>query len=181
MEQKNKVSVKINGQEYSIIGAETKEHLLRVSNFVDEKMEAISKANKKLSTSMIAVLTSINIADQYLKMKSRLEELEKGIKEPQQKIDELERYIEALHNGLNEKDEAYSDLEKRMKEINVDQQGDEQINLLKKELLEKEADLEKAQTLINDLQNKLFANQVKLVEVTNELEECTRKNDFLKK
>lgn len=181
MEQKNKVSVKINGQEYSIIGAETKEYLLKVSSFVDDKMETIAKANKKLSTSMIAVLTSINIADQYLKMKSHFEELEKEAKKPQQKISELERHIETLHNELNEKDEAYSDLEKKIEEIKVDKQEDGQINLLKKELLEKEDDLEKAQTLINDLQNKLFANQIKLVETTNELDECMRKNDFLKK
>ena len=181
MEQKNKVSVKINGQEYSIVGAETKEYLLKVSNFVDEKMESIAKANKKLSTSMIAVLTAVNIADQYLKIKNRFEELEKDTKKPQQEISELKKYIETLQDGLNEKDEAYSALEKSIEDIKATKQENEQVDLLKRELLEKEKSLEKAQVLINELRNKLFAHQIKLVEATNELDECMRKNDFLEK
>ncbi len=181
MEQKNKVTVKINGQEYSVVGAEPKEYLLKVSSFVDDKMEDIAKANTKLSTSMMAVLTCINIADQYIKTKDSLDEKEKEIQQPQQEIMELEKHIETLHSELNEKDRAYSELEKKIEEIGTDLQEDEQIGLLREELLEKEDDLEKAQALINDLQNKLFANQIKLVETTNELDECIRKSDFLKK
>ncbi len=175
------MTVKINGQEYSIVGAEPKEYLLKVSSFVDDKMETIAKANKKLSTSMIAVLTCINIADQYIKTQDSLDEKEKEIQQPQQEIIELEKHIETLHSELNEKDRAYSALEEKIEEIETDLQEDEQIGLLKKELLEKEDDLEKAQALINDLQNKLFANQIKLVETTNELDECIRRSDFLKK
>ncbi len=175
------MTVKINGQEYSIVGAEPKEYLLKVSSFVDDKMETIAKANKKLSTSMIAVLTCINIADQYIKTQDCLDEKEKEIQQPQQEIIELEKHIETLHSELNEKDRAYSALEEKIEEIETDLQEDEQIGLLKKELLEKEDDLEKAQALINDLQNKLFANQIKLVETTNELDECIRRSDFLKK
>ena len=175
------MTVKINGQEYSVVGAEPKEYLLKVSSFVDDKMEIIAKANKKLSTSMIAVLTCINIADQYIKTQDCLNERIKEIQQPQQRIMELEKHIETLHSELDEKDREYSDLEKKIEEIEVDSQEDEQISLLKKELSEKENDLEKAQDLINDLQNKLFANQIKLVETTNELDECIRKSDFLKK
>ncbi len=175
------MTVKINGQEYSIVGAEPKEYLLKVSSFVDDKMETIAKANKKLSTSMIAVLTCINIADQYIKTQDSLDEKEKEIRQPQQEIIELEKHIETLHSELNEKDRAYSALEEKIEEIETDLQEDEQTGLLKKELLEKEDDLEKAQALINDLQNKLFANQIKLVETTNELDECIRRSDFLKK
>src|SRR5690606_2011717 len=105
MNQKNKVLVKINGQEYPIVGAEPKEYLLKVGSFVDDKMEAIAKANKKLSTSMIAVLTCINITDQYLKMKSHLEEIKKELEQPQEQMKELERYIETLYAQLQEKDE----------------------------------------------------------------------------
>lgn len=181
MNQRNKVLIKINGQEYPIMGAEPKEYLLKVGSFVDDKMEVIAKANKNLSTSMIAVLTAINIADQYLKIEVDFEETKKEIEHPRLKVSELEKYVETLRNELNEKDEAYSNLEKKIEEIETNQQEDERINLLKKELLEKEDDLEKAQALINDLQNKLFANQIKLVEATNELDECKRKSDFLEK
>ena len=78
MKQRNRVLVKINGQEYPIVGAEPKEYLLKVSSFVDDKMGVIAKSNENLSTSMIAVLTSINIADQYLKTKANFDELKKN-------------------------------------------------------------------------------------------------------
>ena len=157
MNQKNKVLVKINGQEYPIVGAEPKEYLLKVGSFVDDNMESVAKANNRLSTSMIAVLTCINISDQYLKLKSALEEMKKELMKPQEKINELEVYIESMHNKLNEKD-------------------DEQVHILRNQLQDKENDLEKAQTLINDLQNKLFDNQIKLVQAIKELEDYTVKN-----
>ncbi len=180
MSQKNKVLVKINGQEYPIVGAEPKEYLLKVGSFVDDNMEAVAKANKKLSTSMIAVLTCINITDQFLKMKNNFEELQKEIQLPQVEIDELEKYIATLHDQLKEKDEAYFNLEKKIEEIELQQQEDERIKALNDQLLEKEDDLQKAQILINDLQNKLFDNQIKLVQATKELEEYMVKNDLKK-
>lgn len=181
MGQRNKVVVKINGQEYSIVGAEPKEYLLKVGSFVDEKMEAVAKANQKLSTSMIAVLTCINVADQYFKEQNKFEELQKDLEQPQQVINELEKYIETLHKELSEKDEAYSQLEKKIEEIESNQQVDEKIILLQEQLVEKEDDLEKAETIINDLQNKLFDNQIKLVQATSDLDECIRKSQDNKK
>lgn len=180
MSQKNKVLVKINGQEYPIVGAEPKEYLLKVGSFVDDNMEAVAKANKKLSTSMIAVLTCINITDQFLKMKNNFEELKKEMQLPQVEIEELEKYIETLRDQLKEKDEAYFNLEKKIEEIELQQQEDERIKALNDQLLEKEDDLQKAQILINDLQNKLFDNQIKLVQATKELEEYMVKNDLKK-
>lgn len=175
MAQRNKVVVKINGQEYSIVGAEAKEYLLKVGSFVDEKMETVAKANKKLSTSMIAVLTSINIADQYFKTRSDLEKLEDQLKEPEQIISELEKHVEGLHNELEEKDQAYLELEEKLRQIEDNQEVDEQVALLGEKLLQKEEDLEKAQGLINDLRNKLLDNQLQLVQLTNELDECKKK------
>ncbi len=176
MNQKNKVLVKINGQEYPIVGAEPKEYLLKVGSFVDDNMESVAKANNRLSTSMIAVLTCINISDQYLKLKSALEEMKKELMKPQEKINELEVYIESMHNKLNEKDEKYLSLEKKLEEIELSQEDDEQVHILRNQLQDKENDLEKAQTLINDLQNKLFDNQIKLVQAIKELEDYTVKN-----
>ncbi len=181
MKEKNKVLIKINGQEYPIVGAEPKEHLLKVGSFVDDKMEAVAKSNKTLSTSMIAVLTSINIADQYLKTKSSYEEIEKHLEQPKEEIKELESHIETLNNQLKEKDQEYSNLQEKIEEIQANQEDSDQEILLKEKLLEKDQNLEKAQDLINDLQNKLFANQIKLVEAINELDECRRKSDFRKK
>lgn len=61
----NKVTVKIANHEYTIVGEEKREYLLQLAAHVDEQIEATAKANPKLSQVMTAVLTSINIADEY--------------------------------------------------------------------------------------------------------------------
>ena len=137
MKQRNRVLVKINGQEYPIVGAEPKEYLLKVSSFVDDKMGVIAKSNENLSTSMIAVLTSINIADQYLKTKANFDELKKELEQSRLKIAELEKNIKTLHIQLDEKTKACSNLEKKMERFETSKNGDEQISSLKKELSEK--------------------------------------------
>lgn len=180
MNQKNKVLVKINGQEYPIVGAEPKEYLLKVGSFVDDKMEAIAKGNKRLSTSMIAVLTCINITDQYLKLKNAFDDVQKELVEPQHEINELEKYVDSLHSQLKEKDDAYINLQKEIKQTEVENMDNEHVKALQVQLMDKDKDLEKAQMLVNDLQNKLFDNQIKLVQATKDLEKYLESTDLKK-
>lgn len=65
--QKNRVYVRIGGIEYALVGAEPDEYIQKVALYVDKKMNEITKKNSKLSTSMVAVLTSLNIADDFFK------------------------------------------------------------------------------------------------------------------
>ena len=44
-----------------------REHMQRISNIVDDKMRELYDNNKKMSTSMVAVLTALNMTDEYLK------------------------------------------------------------------------------------------------------------------
>ncbi len=129
---------------------------------------------------MIAVLTCINISDQYLKAKQELEHIKSEMSKPNEELNELHRYIETLLNELKEKDETLFNLEKKLEELEGYKNEDEQMNLLKDQLSQKEDDLDKAQILINDLQNKLFDYQIKLVQTTKELEEYKMKSDFKK-
>ena len=74
-----KTTVHILGKEYNIRGEESAEYIHRVALFVNEKMTEIKKANALLDSGNIAVLTSINIADEYLKLKDELDSLKKDI------------------------------------------------------------------------------------------------------
>jgi cell division protein ZapA len=62
---KNKVEVRICGKDYTLVGVESDEYIQRVGLYIDKKMNEITKTNTKLSTSMAAVLTAINVADDY--------------------------------------------------------------------------------------------------------------------
>lgn len=64
---KNKVEIRIAGKDYTVVGVESEEYIQRVGLYIDRKMNEIMKVNNKLSTSMVAVLTAINVADDYLK------------------------------------------------------------------------------------------------------------------
>ena len=67
MAEKTKVDVIIAGKPYTIIGYESDEYIQRIGLYVDKKMGEISKGNGKLSTSGVAVLAALNVADDYFK------------------------------------------------------------------------------------------------------------------
>jgi cell division protein ZapA len=75
--QKNRTIVDIFGQQYIIIGSESASHIRLVASMVDEKMREISSSAPSLDKSKLAVLTAVNAVNDYLKIKDRLEQLEK--------------------------------------------------------------------------------------------------------
>lgn len=171
MQRKNKVLIKINGQEYPIMGAEPKEYLLKVGNYVDEKMEEVAAGNKRLSTSMIAVLTSINIADQYLKLKDAYEKLQSQQEAPLNELERIKEEHEKVLKLLAAKEAAIHSLEAEKEKQGTYRANQQEIEEIKAQLNQKNEDLKKAEEMINDLQNKLFESQIKLVETRRQMEE----------
>ncbi|PHS29954.1 MAG: hypothetical protein COA82_12000 [Alkaliphilus sp.] len=168
MGRKNKIIIRINGQEYPIVGYEKKEYLLKVGSFVDEKMEEISKKNTRLSTSMIAVLTSINIADQYFKLMDEYELIHKQSIDPLEELDETKELLEITSDELIEKGEKMLVIEEQLRNLLAFKEEHLNENIkIKQELKERELELLKAEEIINNLQNKLYENQMKLMEIEN--------------
>ena len=79
MESK-KVEVKINNIEYTLLSNEPEEYVQRVAVLVNKRMQQISDGSPQLSTAMKAVLTAINLADDYLKNESVLDNLRVELK-----------------------------------------------------------------------------------------------------
>ncbi|MBS4008918.1 MAG: cell division protein ZapA [Clostridium sp.] len=75
-EAKNRVHVKIYGEEYTIRGAASPDYMKRAAHYVDEKMRQIGQTNSRLGVSRIAVLTAINLADELFSLRKELQELE---------------------------------------------------------------------------------------------------------
>lgn len=67
MPDKNRVDVLIAGKTFSISGYESDEYIQRVGLYVDKKMNDVQKSNNTLSTSSAAILTALNVADDYFK------------------------------------------------------------------------------------------------------------------
>ncbi|MFB6467918.1 cell division protein ZapA [Cytobacillus sp. Hz8] len=78
--QKQRITVDIFGDQYTIVGSETSSHIRLVASLVDEKMHEISTKNPSLDISRLAVLTAVNAVNDYVKLKNRVEQLEQELK-----------------------------------------------------------------------------------------------------
>lgn len=71
----NVVTVKINGQDYTLKGSETEEHLLRVGSEVNKLISKALERNSMIDTSSATVLAAINSVDRAIKAEDKLEML----------------------------------------------------------------------------------------------------------
>ena len=89
MSERNTVAVRIYGQEYNISGEASRDHIMRVADYVDSKMQEIGEAVVNASNSGVAVLAAVNIADEYFGRESAIEELRE---KNDQLISDTQRY-----------------------------------------------------------------------------------------
>ncbi|WZL83104.1 cell division protein ZapA [Vallitaleaceae bacterium 9-2] len=107
MAQKNESKVLIGGNVYTLSGDESEEYLQHVALYINKKMQEVqnSENGKKLNTRLQSVLLAINIADDYFKVKTSLDEKERQIEELKKETDrlknELDDYIDLFeHDDL---------------------------------------------------------------------------------
>ena len=62
------IAVKILGQTYRLQAGDDPDHVKRVAEFVNSKLEEISKAAPDYSTQQLAILAALNVADEYMKI-----------------------------------------------------------------------------------------------------------------
>jgi cell division protein ZapA len=67
MDSKNVVQVQIFGHSYTIRGEADHEYIMEVSAYVDRKMREITERLPVASLSKVAILASLNIADELFK------------------------------------------------------------------------------------------------------------------
>ena len=90
---KNKVTVTIAGQEYTMVAVEDESYVRRCAQLVDEQLKQL--LNGPLSLADASVLAAMNIADQYLLEQTAGEHLRAQLK---QALEESRR----LENELSE-------------------------------------------------------------------------------
>lgn len=73
MDEANRVTVKIYGQEYTIAGAKSRDSIMRIADYVDARMHEVSEAGGTVSG--VAVLAALNITDDYFVLQKDIEML----------------------------------------------------------------------------------------------------------
>jgi cell division protein ZapA len=69
-----KVSVNIFGHEYTLRGEADAEYVEKVAGFVDRKMNEVAENSSAMSTTKVAILAAINIADELFRERQKRHE-----------------------------------------------------------------------------------------------------------
>jgi len=84
------VEIKVFGQVYTVKTDAQEDHIQKVAQYVNEKMDEVTKNTKSVSSLNVAILTALNIADDLITEKAKrlalLEEVERKAKDLVEKI-----------------------------------------------------------------------------------------------
>lgn len=115
------MEVRIAGKDYTLVGFESDEYIQKIGLYVDKKMNEILKANNKLSTSMVAVLTAINAADDLFKAHESEINLKRDLKRANEELallrEEKKRLAEENAAFANKNTALQLELAKREAEL----------------------------------------------------------------
>lgn len=89
--EKTKTIVSIGGKEYTICGTDSAEYIHRVALHVNKKLTELKKANPDLNNVQLAMLTSLNIADDYMKTSDELASAKKELERVQKELERAEK------------------------------------------------------------------------------------------
>ncbi len=194
---RNKVIVRINGSEYTLMGEDSEDYLFSIANYVDKKVKEVLQSNSKHSTTSAAILTSLTLADDLFKARREIEIQKSSMKAPEEKIKEFQREYEELklaymglckeyENYRQEQESKSEDLNNLREEYNqiyssFIEKSDEFEKLLKESTYVKEQNLalenkiQENDTHIQKLKDQLLENQIELVKVRKDYKDIQSK------
>jgi cell division protein ZapA len=78
-QKRNGNRIEIYGYTFNVKSDLNEEQILDIANFVDEKMKNLAAKLSVTSTSRLAIMAAINIAEEYYRLKLEQNELNKAI------------------------------------------------------------------------------------------------------
>lgn len=100
--EKNKVTISVRNQKYTVIATESPEDIKALANVVDSKVSALMGPGSRISLTEALVLTALDIANEA----RRSEELVMKLK------GEMAGYLEDVEKVMIERDKLKRELEK---------------------------------------------------------------------
>ena len=89
--EKNRVEVMIGGVNYALVSEDETEYIKKVASLVDKKMREIGSMQSSLNNTKKAVLTAVNIADDFLKRSNQVRNVVSENEQLKKRIAELEK------------------------------------------------------------------------------------------
>lgn len=116
MDEKNRVTVYLDGYEYTLTGEEPSEYLYKLGVYVQGVLKKVRERDVSSNSNRVALMTALNVGDDYLKLEEAFEVLQKENKALRQKLEKagdskaLEEEVEKLKKALSEKDKELEEL-----------------------------------------------------------------------
>lgn len=118
MTVKNKVKIAIDGKTFTLMGFESEAHMKKVADYINERIKDVRKSSMSISldSSLAYILTSINVADAYLKEQEKTEELRMRVHEleTQKDTNGFQQKISALEAKLEKSEDARKNAENKL-------------------------------------------------------------------
>lgn len=92
MHMQKPVEVTILGQKFVVRSDSEETYIKNVASFVDKKMNEILQKTKSVSNLNVAILTAMNIADEFFSFKKKKDQSADGVAK---KIEEMIRFIDS--------------------------------------------------------------------------------------
>ena len=178
MTVKKKTEVYIDGRNFTVVGSENEEYIRGLAKYVDSKIKDVSSKNDRLCQTMSAILAALNITDELYKANETLAELEDQAKEPIEKYGDVSSELQEAKEKIKKLELSIIRYKDDLLKSKLDNEGI--IKELKKQeqaLEIKEKELVSSQKMIKSLQDKVFDNQIELIETKKELTEVVKSID----
>ena len=124
---KNFTEVLIGGKVFTLSGFESEEYLQKIASYINTKISEAEELDsfKHLTPDMRAILTELNIADDYFKAKKQAEIFEQDLQQKDQEMYELKHELIALRMKIEETEKKQQEaqhqnevLEDKVKSLN---------------------------------------------------------------
>lgn len=114
MNRRNDIEVIINNKRYTLSGYENEEYMQKIAAFINNKSNELKRQDiyKTLDSDMKAVFMEINLADEYFKIKRRLEESEADSDSKSNEIYSLKHEIISLQTNLEKAQKTIEELKR---------------------------------------------------------------------
>lgn len=120
----SKVKVRIYGQEYTVSGERDEETIIEIADYVDSKMREINRFFSSNIPGSLAVLASINIADELFeareetqRVKAEKVQLEKDAENYLKMWDEAKKSFVQYKEGANKANEDMKELQEKCRQL----------------------------------------------------------------
>lgn len=175
----NKVNVKIYGQDYVLSGDKSRDHIMKVADYVNTKMYELTSDAQGVALSSLGVLTAVNVANDYF---DALEEANNLKRENAQLEKDGSHYVqlweEAKKNIIDYKEDSQNILDQKRELLTTIEEQFEEIKNLKESVKDSEAKgamasqniLQELEKKCRDLENSFFDVQMENIQLKSELE-----------